>query len=133
MSNVRIKGTLTFLGKDLSLTQDYSGDMIDCVGFNDDGTGLNIPDSSTDMEVDFNPGAFANMSLLVFRTDGAVTIKSNSTGAPDINIADFDGMAVYPGKAVLGLAGTGITKLYLTNASGAARQFSALAVRDVTP
>ena len=96
-----------------------------------------VPSSSTDLEIDFAPGLYTKMAFLMIFSDGPLTIKANSSGAPDwtmtLTAADGD-CCMLSGAAITALKGTTLTKLYVTNGDNAAdRTITCLSGEDITP
>ena len=127
MAYIRVQGSVTILGKVLNFMDDYAAEQQDVIDE------LEIPIGATDQEVTFAPGTFAKMTLLAFKTDGALTIKCYNVAAQGLTLTGLDGFAVYPGAAAAALTGTAITKLLVTNGTGVARKLSVYCGRDITP
>ena len=93
-------------------------------------------DSTTNGEIDWVQ-VRSKLKSLCFSCDRAVTLKTNSTSAPDDTITLVAGQAIVWSLASDLLArcpiSADVTKIYITNASGASCTFKIRALADTTP
>lgn len=93
-----------------------------------------IADSETDLLVVYAVDVSAIQSIIINSTQD-ITIKTNSSGAPDETLAIVANASyVWTIDSLFtNELATDITALYVTNSSGAAAQLDIEAITDVTP
>jgi hypothetical protein len=94
-----------------------------------------IPSGSVDLEINLDYD-ISELECFVMVADQALTVKTNSTGAPDDTIALLANTPIiqYTGDGrAAGIFDTDITKLYVTNASGSSATLKIRALFDGTP
>jgi len=93
-----------------------------------------IPDETTDMEIIFAV-PYAQIKAILLASDQAITVEVNSSSAPDqifTLLANQPLLWLY-GDPIANPITQDITKLYITNASGAAAALEVRAILDATP
>ena len=98
------------------------------------GLSESIPDSSTDLLVDFVLDVSAAVSVFI-SSDQAITVKTNSSSTPDDTIVLSANVPYMWNSNDTGtlVFGTDITALYVTNSSGSAALLDMEALFDPTP
>ena len=94
-----------------------------------------IPDSSTDLEVDWVCDLSALFALIIV-SDQDMTLKTNDAGAPIQTFLLKAGEAIPWSKNLVGLLNpitTDVTSIFLTNSSGSAANLRIRSLSDATP
>ena len=112
--------------KELSFTSEAAPVQLD----------VDVPDSSTDLEVSCQLD-YDKLKLLVIIVDGVLTIETNDGTTPDDTLSmggSDEELYLWTAEDEDTVFLTAdVTKLFLTNSSGATVNFRLLAVQDVTP
>ena len=97
---------------------------------------VDVPDSTTDDEVNCAID-YSQVKFLLILVDGALTIETNDGSSPDdtINLGgDNEELYLWTEEDIDTLKITAdVTKLYLTNSSGATVNFRLVCLQDPTP
>lgn len=93
-----------------------------------------IADSTTDGLVNIAIDV-SEIKIIIMSSDQDLTVKTNSSGAPDETISLVAGVPLIwtSDSYYVNLLATDITKLYVTNASGSAAEFKVEVLVDATP
>ena len=95
-----------------------------------------IPDSASDLEVDFALDVSQAVSVWMCATGGAITVETNSAAPGDDTISLADGVPqLFLSTAVGGLSGlfsADVTALFVSNSSGGAVTLDVEALFDAT-
>lgn len=99
---------------------------------------MDIAANQTDFLIDFTCDVSQMKTLILLSTGGALTVKTNSSGAPAATISLVDGVPLiwhfeggYPAVANSPFTATDVTKLYVTNTT--ATNFKLSVGIDATP
>lgn len=97
-----------------------------------DKMSVTVPDGTTNLEVQLQPGAAGSVRLLIVKSSqyGAALKYTVNTGTTD---RVLDEPHVLIGTGAVGLFGSEPTKLFFDNALGADAQIQILVGRDATP
>ncbi len=93
-----------------------------------------VNDAVSDLEIEFDVLIADLKSVFILATQD-MTLKTNSTGAPDetLNLLAGKPYEWQEGSYFANLLGTNIAKFYVSNASGADGQLDVEALYDATP
>lgn len=114
-------------GRSLEATVTFSGD-------GEARRDPDVPDETTDMLVEFDL-LIADLECIFIRASVDMTLKTNDATTPDetLNLVAGQPYVWHTGSYFANLLATNITKLYVSNASGAAGVLDIEAVFDATP
>lgn len=100
----------------------------------DDGEGLDVPNGSTDLEVDVSFTTAGLTSIFIW-SDQDLTIETNSgsEAADEISITANKPFWWYSGCGIDNPFGTNVTAFFVTNSSGSAAHLKIFGLKDVTP